>query len=160
MKLLSTGEPSTLRTYRKIAMFINNMDEQSSGVKFIDEKIKSSKKGLDEEVLADERQMIYILGQMLSEDLNLKASNTSHELKGKTVTIKNGTYKGQEYVVEDYWHLIQEEGKSWYNCNGNPACIKYGIRSAKEHLPIDDEVLYGKIGWSGELIHLSEIIDD
>lgn len=158
MKKISTGEPSTLKTYRKIAMFINANDTSSTGVKFIDNKIKESKNGENEEVVADETQMLFLLGQMLKDDLKLEESNTSHELKGQAVTIKKGTYEGQTYVIEDYWHII--DGRSWYERKSNPACIKYTSRVAKDDLPFDDEVLYGKIGSFGELIHISEILED
>ena len=48
-------------------------------------------------------------------------------------------------------------GKSWMMCDGNPAALKFAVRSAAAGLPTDDEVLYGKIGGLGELIHISEI---
>ena len=41
--------------------------------------------------------------------------------------------------------------------NGNPACMKYEMCSGIAGLPLDDEVLYGKIGRFGELIHVREI---
>jgi len=81
---------------------------------------------------------------------------TKSELAGKKVIIKSGTYKGAEYVVEDWWENIY--GKSWMFSEGNPACLKYAMRAGlKDNLPTDNEVLYGKIGGLGELIHISEI---
>ena len=77
------------------------------------------------------------------------------DLSGKTVIIKNGSFKDSEYVVEDWWDRVM--GKSWMVCDGNAACMKYGIRSAMDDLPTDDNVLYGNIGIYGELIHVSEI---
>jgi hypothetical protein len=73
----------------------------------------------------------------------------------KTVKIVSGSYKGNDYKVEGYWKDIA--GKSWMHSNGNPACLDYAIRGAKDNLPNDDDVLYGKIGCSGKLIHVSEI---
>lgn len=76
-------------------------------------------------------------------------------LAGQTVKIReNVSYLGGEsYRVEDYW--INVAGKSWMECNGNPACLNYAMRSTK--LPIDNNVLYGKIGDFGHLVHISEI---
>ena len=60
MRTISTGEPSTLGTYLKIAPFIGG----DTAVKFIEDKIAESKNGADEEVIADERQMLYLLANM------------------------------------------------------------------------------------------------
>ena len=84
----------------------------------------------------------------------------SSPLAGKTVRIKaNATHPqipdfgGSEYEVEDWWDKIA--GTSWMDCNGNPACLVYAMRSVG--IPINDEVLYGKIGPFGHLVHISEI---
>ena len=54
---LSTGMPSTLGTYRKIAKVLFS----SKAVDFLDRKISESPNGEDEEVLANETQMIQLL---------------------------------------------------------------------------------------------------
>ncbi len=64
MKNISTGEPSTLKTYRNIALVIGGFDENNEAVKFIDSKIIESPNGENEEVIADENQMLYLLIQM------------------------------------------------------------------------------------------------
>ena len=56
---LSTGQNSTLGEYRKIAVFYG-----AKAVAFIDNKIAESPKGVDEEVLTDERQMLFLLAQI------------------------------------------------------------------------------------------------
>lgn len=43
-------------------------------------------------------------------------------------------------------------------CDGNPACLTYALRSGIEDLPIDDDVLYGKVGGFGFLLHVSELV--
>jgi len=43
------------------------------------------------------------------------------------------------------------------DANGNPAALIYAIRSGFDGLPTDDEVVYGKIGSFGHLIHESEL---
>lgn len=78
-----------------------------------------------------------------------------HRLAGKTVKIVKGEHAGKDYRVEDLWQNVA--GESWMTCNGNPACIIYALRGAKEELPIDNNVLYGKIGPLGHLIHESEV---
>lgn len=78
-----------------------------------------------------------------------------YEQAGKTVTVKKGKFAGQKYRIEDYWDRLGQG--SWMDCVGNPACIQYAVRSAMERLPLDNEVLYGKIDYLGYLIHVSEI---
>lgn len=62
---------------------------------------------------------------------------------------------GTFYVVEDWWDRVT--GKSWMHSDGNPAAMIYGIRSGMQSLPTDNEVLYGKVGHQGILMHVSEI---
>lgn len=79
-----------------------------------------------------------------------------HELAGKTVRLNCADeLNGQEFVVEDYWENIA--GRSWMFCDGNPACIKYAIRSAFAGLPTDNNVVYGKVGGFGYIVHVSEL---
>lgn len=73
----------------------------------------------------------------------------------KKVKILSGHFKDQDYVLEGLWKEIT--GKSWMFSDGNPACLQYAIRSAKDDLPTDDKVYYGKIGALGHLIHESEL---
>ena len=60
MRTLSTGDPSTLGTYKKLAVIFGGKAQ-----KFIQDKIDESEKGEDEEVIADESQMMLLLGSML-----------------------------------------------------------------------------------------------
>ncbi|MFA5559326.1 MAG: hypothetical protein WDA59_07765 [Methanofastidiosum sp.] len=59
MHKLSTGHDSTLGNYRKFAVML--FGEDSGAVTFLDKKIAESPNGENEEVLADEQQMIYLL---------------------------------------------------------------------------------------------------
>jgi hypothetical protein len=88
--------------------------------------------------------------------------NEAHPLAGKTVKIKPGAthlqvpdFGGSEYRVEDWWDRVGEQ--SWMSARGNPACIIYALRAADNKLPTDDDVLYGKIGALGHIVHVSEI---
>lgn len=88
---------------------------------------------------------------------------TKSPLAGQTVRIKPSVGSGfrtkladRPFEVEDWWENVA--GKSWKICDGNPACIIYAIRSGKEGLPMDDDVLYGIIDGLGFLIHVSELI--
>lgn len=85
-------------------------------------------------------------------------------LAGKTVKIKthvthpqNPNFGGSDYRVEDWNDRVM--GKSWMYATGNPAALIYAMRAAtaKPRLPVDDEVLYGKVGGLGHLAHISEI---
>jgi len=60
-----------------------------------------------------------------------------------------------EFCIEDWWDRIT--GNSWMIWI--PACMNYAMRiglSAGE-IPMDNEVLYGKIRSFGFLVHISEI---
>lgn len=80
-----------------------------------------------------------------------------HPLAGQTVKIKADAVDlgGQEYRVEDWWQNVA--GMSWMDAEGNPAALIYAIRSAVAGLPTDNEVLYGKVGAFGHLVHVSEL---
>lgn len=85
-----------------------------------------------------------------------------HLMAGKTVKIKREIYPanglplgGQDFRVEDWWDRLGQG--SWLEGNGNMACILYAVRLVETLLPLDDEVVYGKIGPFGHLIHVSEI---
>lgn len=84
-----------------------------------------------------------------------------HPLAGQTVKLKdnikttNGDLAGQEYRIEDWWDRVF--GSSWMFAEGNPAALIYAMRSGTKGLPINDEVVYGKVGAFGHLIHVSEL---
>lgn len=65
MNKLSTGQDATLGNYRALASVVFGND--SGATKFLDDKIAESPNGRDEEVIADEGQMIYLLAQMHKE---------------------------------------------------------------------------------------------
>jgi hypothetical protein len=62
MTKLSTGDDATLGNYRKMAAAV--FGKESKAVKFLDDKIAESPNGENEEVIADEGQMVYLLGNM------------------------------------------------------------------------------------------------
>ena len=66
---------------------------------------------------------------------------------------------GDAFVLEDWWDRLGQG--SWMFCQGNPACLKYAMRSGfgPNPTPIDNEVVYGKVGRYGHLIHISELGD-
>ena len=59
MMKLSTGQDSTLATYLKLCSIVFGKDSQQ--VKFIMDKIAVSPNGANEEVIAEESQMMYLL---------------------------------------------------------------------------------------------------
>jgi hypothetical protein len=84
---------------------------------------------------------------------------------GKTFTLSKAedpaqgqVVTGAEYRVEGFWKDIT--GRSWMVSDGNPAAMHYGMRAGFTGLPIDDNVLYGKIGSLGHLVHVSELGDE
>lgn len=84
---------------------------------------------------------------------------TQHPLAGQVVRINDDVVHpqfelaGGDFEIEDWWDRLM--GKSWMDCNGNPACMIYALRAAD--LPIDDEVVYGKFHGLGVLLHVSEL---
>jgi len=78
-------------------------------------------------------------------------------LAGRTVKIRKGELAGSDYVVEDWWENVY--GKSWMFSDGNPAAMKYAMRTGLQAfgVPNNNDVLYGKIGLYGELVHISEL---
>ena len=79
----------------------------------------------------------------------------THSLAGQSVVIAGGRFGGSEFAIEDWWDTLT--GGSWMFADGNPACLEYAIRSAIEALPVDDEVVYGKVDGLGKLIHASQL---
>lgn len=78
-------------------------------------------------------------------------------LAGKTVVLKDDVQDlaGAEYRVEDWWDRVG--GGSWMTAVGNPAALNYAMRAGIAGLPLDNRVLYGKVGSFGHLVHESEI---
>ena len=77
---------------------------------------------------------------------------------GKTFELNaNGTVDVKEICVEDYWDRVA--GGSWMFAEGNPVAMAYAIRSGlvSTGLPIDDEVVYGKVNGIGHIVHVSEL---
>jgi len=85
-----------------------------------------------------------------------------HPLAGKFVTITSNLHTDgpgpHTFHVEDWWDRLT--GKSWMVSDGNPAAMMYGIRSGFAGLPVDNEVVYGKVGPFGHLVHVSEIVEE
>lgn len=63
----------------------------------------------------------------------------------------------REFHVEDWWENVS--GMSWMLSNGNIAAMSYAFRIGGRtgEVPLDDEVLYGKIEGLGFLLHVSEL---
>lgn len=92
----------------------------------------------------------------------MKMHEEPHPLAGKNVLLNDKVqgdpevmWPGRVYTVEDWWDRVS--GGSWMYAEGNPACLKYAMRSAMSGLPLDNEVVYGKIDGLGHLIHASEL---
>lgn len=86
-----------------------------------------------------------------------------HPLAGRTVRLKmpkeatGALTDGVEFRIEDWQDRVF--GKSWMVCDGNPAAMIYGMRSGFAGLPTDDDVVYGKVGAFGHIVHASELGD-
>lgn len=93
------------------------------------------------------------------------AHSQSHPLAGQTVPVRfaggghpqiaRSADGPVDFVVEDWWDRLT--GGSWMPATGNPAAMVYGMRAGFAGLPPDDDVLYGKVGAFGHLVHVSEL---
>lgn len=65
---------------------------------------------------------------------------------------------GQDFTIEDWWQNVS--GLSWMDSDGNPAALNYGFRIGLcgHSVPLNNEVLYGKIGMLGCLLHITELV--
>lgn len=87
-----------------------------------------------------------------------------HPLAGKVVPV---IFAGQghpefgkgprDFVLDNWWDVLT--GGSWGDANGNPAAMIYALRAGFARLPVDDEVVYGKIQGMGVLVHSSELLE-
>lgn len=82
-----------------------------------------------------------------------------------TLRDKYGDVLDEGYWLEDeHTNIWPPDG--WGMQQGNPACLIYAMRGAAEGLgagyPYDNtgRVFYGKIGFMGELVHESEILEE
>jgi hypothetical protein len=62
LKKLSTGHDSTLENWIGLSTIV--FGEESKAVKFLEKKAEDSPNGLQEQVIADERQLITLLANM------------------------------------------------------------------------------------------------
>jgi hypothetical protein len=91
----------------------------------------------------------------------MSVHNSPSIFAGKRIQLTEKAFhdlgSNEKYIyIEDWWDRVY--GESWMHICGNPACLGYAIRSAKVKLPIDDEVLYGKIGIFGYIVHETELL--
>lgn len=64
----------------------------------------------------------------------------------------------QDFTVEDWFENVC--GKSWMFANGNPTALLYAVRTANHNVPIDNDVVYGKIDGLGYAFHVSELVTE
>lgn len=74
---------------------------------------------------------------------------------GKTYALNAKGIDGDQIRVEDYWDRVS--GELWGTSRWNPAALNYAVRAAVIALPSDDDVVYGKVGGLGYLVHVSEL---
>jgi hypothetical protein len=86
-----------------------------------------------------------------------------HPLAGRTVRLPDrmghgdvtGELAGRHFRIEDWWDHLS--GASWRHAQGNPAALHYAARATMKRLPANDDVVYGKIGALGYLLHVTEV---
>lgn len=84
--------------------------------------------------------------------------DTRHPDAGNSILVNLGQGP-EEYRVEDWWDRVSGASYSALQFMGNWGCKNYITRVKANGLSTDDEVLYGKIGGLGYLVHVSEIVE-
>lgn len=94
--------------------------------------------------------------------------DTEHPLAGQTVNLCATTSaprgpgddgSSARFRLEDWWDRVSPRNQTWADlASSNWACRNYAERRLTEDLPADDEVVYGKIGSLGYLVHVNEIL--
>lgn len=83
---------------------------------------------------------------------------SEHSGKGLRISQSVPGIGGRECIVHDYWDrmygITWQEGRE----DGLAACIFYDARARAEGLPLDNEVLYVRVGSLGYLVHVTEIV--
>ena len=82
-------------------------------------------------------------------------TNKEYKIRKNSTHFQFSNFAKSIIKIEGPWKRIT--GKSWMESNGNPAAMVYGLRVVDNNLPLDDKVLYGKIGSLGHLVHMSEL---
>lgn len=81
-----------------------------------------------------------------------------HPLAGQTVHIDIDGIGAGDYTIENWWDNISSG--SWMFAEGNPAALKYAMRiGLRGGIPVDNEVVYGKLDGFGHIVHVSELPD-
>ena len=86
----------------------------------------------------------------------------SHELAGKTVRLNLAAEAPNlqttaTFRVEDWFENVVGMGWKSAKDTGNWAAKNYGLRAKIGGLPQDNDVVYGKVGGLGHIIHISEL---
>lgn len=99
---------------------------------------------------------------------NFRIYDTMLRFNNETERPSGAWRRNRKFVHDAYFwkilNMLKDEGfdvhHSWMDSNGNPAAMMYAIRTGSQgfDVPIDNEVVYGKIGSLGYLFHVSELI--
>lgn len=92
------------------------------------------------------------------------SATTKHEWAGLTLKFKKPFIdhfgnEHKDFHVEDLWYNFYNTNWFLNASQGNMACVNYMTRVMKDDLPRDEvrDVLYGKTGPFGNLVHASEL---
>lgn len=81
---------------------------------------------------------------------------TKKQQNNQVAIVTKGSYKGESIRIEGTDTEVL--GKPWTHLDGNPATLKYAMRSAQEQLPFNGTVYYGKHdNGLGDFFHKSEL---
>lgn len=93
----------------------------------------------------------------------MQQRSTTHPLAGQTVTITPAAAVFGHADTTPFGLRIEDWndrsfGRSWMDMERHPASLAYALRATLGHLPLDNEVVYGKDDFGrSHLIHTNEI---
>lgn len=81
-----------------------------------------------------------------------------HPLAGQTLRVACSSCDAEKVFTVDDW-FENAMGISWKDCPNNPACLNYALRANHFGIPLDEDVVYGKLP-AGEihLVHNLELL--
>jgi len=79
---------------------------------------------------------------------------TPHPLARQIIELVDG----RSFQVDDWWDRVMQTSTSWYlsDVRRNFALAAFALEQAKTNLPMDDDIVYGKIGDFGVIIHVRQ----
>jgi hypothetical protein len=78
---------------------------------------------------------------------------------GKTIQVEIDA-RLYPFECEDWWDRVEKTDEHWYQkTREKDECLEFVMRYSREGLPLDDEVLVGKVQGVRKLIHIKMVLE-